>query len=203
MAASTLAHSNTSAGMLPGLCRQAPGGAKVRLRAKYLPDEKPSVRFVGSKAMHFPVLGDIRLHGCGRALAKMIATGRFHPYSASFSFKAGRWFVSVAGVAAPFHHQRRSKTGRHLVPVGADRGVKALIVAASADGAPYKSWVVVVAATWDCKPSATILVTWFMDKLSVPTTRSWYWPLPSGTSTPRSITVYPSVPRCPLSTHAL
>ncbi len=86
------------------------------------------------------MLGEVRLHGCGRQTAKMMAKGRFHIYSASFSFRAGRWYVSLAGVAAPFHHQRRSADGRHPVPVGADRGLKSLIVSAGADGELYKSW---------------------------------------------------------------
>jgi hypothetical protein len=34
--------------------RQTP---RFRLRAKYSADEKPPVRFVGTKALHFPVLG--------------------------------------------------------------------------------------------------------------------------------------------------
>jgi putative transposase len=113
---------------------------RFRLRAKYSPDEKPPVRFVGTKALHFPVLGDMRVHGCGRQAAKMMAKGRFHVYSASFSFKAERWYVSLSGVAAQFHHQRRSAEGRHPVPVGADRGVKSLIVSAGADGETYRSW---------------------------------------------------------------
>ncbi|MGP8205761.1 MAG: RNA-guided endonuclease InsQ/TnpB family protein [Acidimicrobiales bacterium] len=117
--------------------RQTP---RFRLRARYPAGEKPPVRFVGTKALHFPVLGDMRLHGCGRAVAKMMAKGRFHVYSASFSFKAGRWYVSVAGVAAPFHHQRRCGEGRHQFPVGADRGVKSLIISAGTDGEAYRSW---------------------------------------------------------------
>jgi hypothetical protein len=82
----------------------------------------------------------MRVHGCGRAVAKMMAKVHFHVYSASFSFKAGRWYVSLAGVAAPFHHQRRSADGRHRLPVGADRGLKSLIVSAGTDGEPYRSW---------------------------------------------------------------
>jgi putative transposase len=117
--------------------RQVP---RFRLRSKYSPGQRPPVRFVGAKAICFPVLGDMRTHGCGRQVAAMMAQGRFHVYSASFSYKAGRWYVSLSGVAAQFHHQRRSKERRHQIPVGADRGVKSLIVAADADGGPYKTW---------------------------------------------------------------
>jgi putative transposase len=117
--------------------RQIP---RARLRARYSPGERPPVRFVGTKALHFPVLGDLRLHGCGRQVAKMMAQDRFHVYSASFSFKAGRWYVWLAGVAAQFHHGRRSQKGRHGAPVGVDRGVKSLIVAADADGNEYRHW---------------------------------------------------------------
>lgn len=44
---------------------------------------------------------------------------------------AGGW---RSGVAAPFHHQRRSHTGRHVAPAGLDRGIKHLAVAADSDG---------------------------------------------------------------------
>ncbi len=56
------------------------------------------------------------------------------------SYNAGRWYVSLSGVAAQFHHQRRSAKGRHQVPAGADRGVKFLIVAADAEGNEFDRW---------------------------------------------------------------
>jgi putative transposase len=80
----------------PGFAAKHREIPRARLRARYSPGERPPVRFVGTKALHFPVLGDLRLHGCGRQVAHMMAKGRFHVYSASFSFKAGRWYVSLA-----------------------------------------------------------------------------------------------------------
>lgn len=124
----------------PGFAAKHRETPRFRLRAKYSPGELPPVRFVGTKALHFPVLGDMRIHGAGRAVAKMMAKGRFHVFSANFSYRAGGWYVALSGVAAPFHHQRRSPNGRHPLPVGADRGVKSLIVCAGTDGNPYKSW---------------------------------------------------------------
>lgn len=64
----------------------------------------------------------------------MMTAGRFRPQSASISFSKGRWWVSIAGVAATFHPQRRSRTGRHPRSAGLDRGVKHLAVVADTDG---------------------------------------------------------------------
>lgn len=70
----------------------------------------------------------------------MIAAGRFHIHSATITYKAGRWYVSLNGVAGEFHHQRRSHKNRHQAAVGADRGLKTLMVAADADGVPFDQW---------------------------------------------------------------
>jgi putative transposase len=64
----------------------------------------------------------------------MLAAGRLHLYSASIRSQRGRWMVALTGLAASFHHQRRSPAGRHQVPAGLDVGVKSLAVVADADG---------------------------------------------------------------------
>lgn len=92
------------------------------------------VRCTGPKALRLPTIGDVRVHGSTRRLRRMMATGRFHPHSASVSYSKGRWWVSVQGVAAQFHHQRRNHTGRHHRPAGLDAGVKRLAVIADTDG---------------------------------------------------------------------
>lgn len=52
----------------------------------------------------------------------MIDVGRFHVYSATLTEHAGRWTVSLTGVAAELHQAERSRSTRHAVPVGVDRG---------------------------------------------------------------------------------
>lgn len=64
----------------------------------------------------------------------MMTAGRFHPHSASISFSKGRWWVSIQGVAAQFHHHRRTRAGRHARPAGLDAGVKHLAVVANDTG---------------------------------------------------------------------
>lgn len=92
------------------------------------------VRCTGPRHLKLPTIGDVRVHGCTRRLRRMMAAGRFHPHSASVSYSKGRWWVSVQGVAAQFHHQRRARTGRHARVAGLDAGVKHLAVVADTDG---------------------------------------------------------------------
>jgi putative transposase len=68
----------------------------------------------------------------------MIDVGRFHVYSATLTQRAGRWTVSLTGVAAELHQAERSRSTRLLVPVGFDRGITSLCVAADANGDPFE-----------------------------------------------------------------
>ncbi len=66
---------------------------------------------------------------CGptRKVRRMIDAGRFHVYSATLTQRAGRWIVSLTGVAAEFFRlAERSRTIRHALPVGVDRGISLL-----------------------------------------------------------------------------
>ena len=70
----------------------------------------------------------------------MIDAGRFHVYSATLNQRAGRWIVSLTGVAAELHHAERSRSARHPVAVGVDRGITSLAVAADANGTPFQDF---------------------------------------------------------------
>jgi len=114
-----------------------------RLRAKYREGAAPAVRPAGPRVMRFPKLGEIRVHEHTGRLAKMLARGRFHAYAAAFRYERGRWVVSITGVAAEFHHQRRSAgpaSGRHHARVGVDLGVKTLAVVADENGRQLQAW---------------------------------------------------------------
>lgn len=105
-----------------------------RLRAKYTEGQLAPVRPAGQRALRFPKVGALRVREHTGQLAKMLGSGRFHVYAASFRFEHGRWLVSVTGVAAPLHHARRSPTGRHRKPVGVDVGLTTLATVADVDG---------------------------------------------------------------------
>ena len=111
-----------------------------RLRAKYREGQAPAVRPVGSKAIRFPKLGELRVRETTKRLRRLYESGRFHAYAASFRFERGRWVVSVTGVAAGLHHARRNPSGRHRARVGVDLGVKTLAVAADTDGTLLHEW---------------------------------------------------------------
>jgi putative transposase len=105
-----------------------------RLRSKSKPGRPAPIRVAGPHTIRLQKLGEVRVHGSTRRLRRMVDAGRFHVHSASMRYEQGRWWISIEGAAAEFHHQRRSSKGRHARPVGVDRGVKDLAVFADTDG---------------------------------------------------------------------
>lgn len=114
--------------------------SKFRLRSRSKPGATAPIRVAGPKSLRLGKLGVMRVHGCTSRVRKMIDSGRFHIHGASFSFERGRWWVSLHGVAAQFHHVRRSPAPgggvrRWPEPAGLDPGVKTLAVIATAGSA--------------------------------------------------------------------
>ena len=105
-----------------------------RLRSKSRPGASSPVRVAGPHTIRLQKLREVRVHGCTRELRRMMSAGRFHVQSVTVKFEQGKWWISVEGVAAVFHHERRSRVGRHVKPAGVDRGVKDLAVFADVDG---------------------------------------------------------------------
>ena len=124
---------------------QAKGKVKpsFRLRNRATPDRAPSsqpIRFTDPSHLRLPRFGPVKLFGPTRKVRRMIDLGRFHVYSATLTQRAGRWSVSLTGVAAQLHQAERTRTNRHAVPVGVDRGIISLCVAADANGVPFESF---------------------------------------------------------------
>jgi len=114
-----------------------------RLRNHATPDQAPSkhpIRFSGARHLRLPKLGPVKIFGTSRKVRRMIDAGRFHVYSATLTQRAGRWTVSLTGVAAELHQAERSRSTRHAVPVGVDRGITSLAVAADANGTPFEDF---------------------------------------------------------------
>lgn len=124
----------------PGFKAKHSDRPRFRLRSKSAPGETAPVRFVDSACLRLPKLGDVRVKGCARKVRRMLTAGRFHVHSATVAYKAGRWYVTLNGIAGEFHHQRRSHDRRHQAHLGADRGLKTLAVSADTTGQPFKSW---------------------------------------------------------------
>ena len=113
---------------------------RFRLRNRATPGRVPSsqpIRFTDPSHLRLPKFGPVKLFGPTRKVRRMINAGRFHIYSATLTQRAGRWTISLTGVAAQFHQAERSRTTRHAVPVGVDRGIISLCVAADAIGVPF------------------------------------------------------------------
>jgi putative transposase len=114
-----------------------------RLRNRATPGRAPSsqpIRFSDAAHLRLPKFGPVKLFGPTRKVRRMIEAGRFHVYSATLTQRAGRWTVSLTGVAAELHQAERNRTNRHAVPVGVDRGIISLCVAADANGNPFQSF---------------------------------------------------------------
>jgi putative transposase len=114
-----------------------------RLRNRATPGRAPSnqsIRFTDHAHLRLPRFGPVKLFGPTRKVRRMIDAGRFHVYSATLTQRAGRWTVSLTGVATELHQAERSRTSRHAVPVGVDRGIISLCVAADANGVPFESF---------------------------------------------------------------
>ena len=114
-----------------------------RLRNRATPGRVPSsqpIRFNGPSHLRLPKFGPVKVFGPTRKVRRMIDAGRFHVYSATLAQRAGRWTVSLTGVAARLHQAERSRTNRHAVPVGVDRGILSLCVAADANGVPFENF---------------------------------------------------------------
>ncbi|OYV63900.1 MAG: hypothetical protein B7X07_07640, partial [Actinobacteria bacterium 21-64-8] len=99
-----------------------------------------SIRFTDPSHLRLPRFGPVKLCGPTRKVRRMIETGRFHIYSATLTQRAGRWIVSLTGVAAELHQAERSRANRHAAPVGVDRGIISLCVAADASGVLTQSF---------------------------------------------------------------
>jgi len=114
-----------------------------RLRNRATPGKAPSsqpIRFTDPSHLRLPKFGPVKLLGPTRKVRRMINAGRFHVYSATLKQRAGRWTISLTGVAAELHQAERSRTNRHAAPVGVDRGIISLCVAADANGVPFESF---------------------------------------------------------------
>ncbi len=114
-----------------------------RLRNRATSGTAPSsqpIRFSDPAHLRLPKFGPVKLFGPTRKVRRMIETGRFHIYSATLTQRAGRWIVSLTGVAAELHQAERSRANRHAAPVGVDRGIISLCVAADANGVLTQSF---------------------------------------------------------------
>ncbi|MFC9475452.1 RNA-guided endonuclease TnpB family protein [Nocardia sp. NPDC056952] len=91
-----------------------------------------------ARSVTLPGIGALRVRDDTRRLRRMLTKGRARILYATVSFRARRWWVSVATEASDLHsahHHRPRKHGDEGGWVGIDRGLTAFMVAATGDGA--------------------------------------------------------------------
>lgn len=110
-----------------------------RLRNKQPNNGRPTIRVgaVNPRSVTLPGIGTIRVHDDTRRLRRLLAKDRAKVLFATVTHRAGRWWVSLNVAACDLHpadHHLRSAEGHDGSWVGVDRGLTALVVAATSDG---------------------------------------------------------------------
>ncbi|MFX0577261.1 RNA-guided endonuclease InsQ/TnpB family protein [Nocardia nepalensis] len=91
-----------------------------------------------ARSITLPGIGMLRVRQDTRRLRRLLAKGRAKILSATITFRAGRWQISITTEAADLHpacHHRQRTVDDDGGWVGIDRGLSAFLVAATADGA--------------------------------------------------------------------
>lgn len=113
-----------------------------RLRNKHPKHGRPAVR-VGDgdvpRSVTLPGIGTVRVHDDTRRLRRLLAKGRGKVLFATVTRRAGRWWISLNVEASGLHPGQRHRPLEEKDDdggwVGVDRGLHALAVAATSDGA--------------------------------------------------------------------
>jgi len=111
-----------------------------RLRNRHSKGGKPAIRIGDNdrpRSVTLPGIGAVAVHDDTRRLRRMLAKGRAKILFATVSQHAGHWWVSLNIEAADLHPAHRHPPRAEADQggwVGVDRGLSALLVAATADG---------------------------------------------------------------------
>ncbi|GAB3174229.1 IS607 family element RNA-guided endonuclease TnpB [Myceligenerans halotolerans] len=124
----------------PRFKKKAATAGSFRVRNKMSATGRASIQVGGAepRSVTLPKIGTLPVHDDTRRLRRMIAKGRARILFATISRGAGgRWWISLTVQAADLHpahrHTPRPQTDASGW-VGVDRGLKAAVVAADADG---------------------------------------------------------------------
>ncbi|MFD4458636.1 RNA-guided endonuclease TnpB family protein [Nocardia sp. NPDC058480] len=111
-----------------------------RIRNKHTKAGRAAIR-VGDqgtvRSVTLPGIGALRVRDDTRRLRRMLTKGRAKILSATVSYRARRWWISLTAEASDLHtahHHRPREHGDDGGWVGIDRGLNAFVVAANADG---------------------------------------------------------------------
>ena len=88
--------------------------------------KKPTIRLVGYRRIRLPRVGEVRLHGSGRELARAVNDGRAVIQSATLTQAGHRWYASVLCRVSFDLPEGPSRRQRRRGRVGVDLGVKHL-----------------------------------------------------------------------------
>jgi putative transposase len=88
--------------------------------------KRPGIRMVGYRRLRLPTIGEVRLHGSGRELARAVERGRAVVQSVTVAREGHRWYASVLCKAVMEVRQKPTQRQVERGTVGVDLGVKYL-----------------------------------------------------------------------------
>ncbi|MFF7308133.1 RNA-guided endonuclease TnpB family protein [Streptomyces sp. NPDC008137] len=88
--------------------------------------KRPGIRLVGYRRLRFPTIGEVRLHGSGRELARAVERKRAVIQSVTVSRAGHRWYASVLCKTVLDVREKPTKRQAARGTVGVDLGVKYL-----------------------------------------------------------------------------
>ncbi|MET8624727.1 RNA-guided endonuclease TnpB family protein [Kitasatospora sp. NPDC004669] len=88
--------------------------------------KRPGIRLVGCRRLRLPKLGEVRIHGSGKRLARLIGRGQAVVQSVTVSRGGHRWYASVLVKVQQEVPGRPSRRQIERGTVGVDLGVKVL-----------------------------------------------------------------------------
>lgn len=88
--------------------------------------KKPTIRFAGYRRLRLPNIGEVRLHGSGKELARLVERGDAVIQSVTVSRGGHRWYASVLAKVTMDIPDTPTKKQQTRGMVGVDLGVKAL-----------------------------------------------------------------------------
>jgi putative transposase len=110
-----------------------------RLRNRHARNGRAAIRIgeTHHRSVTLPGVGNVRVHDDTRRLRRLLTKGRGKVLFATVSYHSARWWISINVEAADLHSEQQHTPradGNRIGWVGVDRGLSALVVAATSDG---------------------------------------------------------------------
>lgn len=88
--------------------------------------KRPTIRLAGYRRLRLPTIGEVRIHGTGKHLARLVERGDAVIQSVTISREGHRWYASILAKVTMDIPDQPTRAQRERGTVGVDLGVKTL-----------------------------------------------------------------------------